>query len=184
MSYSSIAFWLPLTVGLTALGLVLSYLAWRRRGVRAGIRGMAWSLLPVVAYMTGAIEMFWKIGAAIGKFGTSWVFSPVKWAGIALAGLTVVLFVASGSKARRRAARDRRRAVREDRKNAAKPGAPAPGLTGAGASGTAATLAVPTARTPAPAPSKTSAKTPAKSKGAAADDDMKDIEEILRKRGI
>src|SRR6266581_2429927 len=66
-TYDKIA-WLPLCGGLTGLGLVLSYLAMRRRGIGAGLRGAAWSLLPIAAYLTGSIEMFWKMGVAIGDF--------------------------------------------------------------------------------------------------------------------
>src|SRR5207237_10199752 len=101
-TYDKIA-WLPLCGGLTGLGLVLSYLAMRRRGIGAGLRGAAWSLLPIAAYLTGSIEMFWKMGVAIGDFAKGFAFSPRIWSGIALAGLAVVLFVVSGPLRRRRA---------------------------------------------------------------------------------
>ena len=104
MSYSSIA-WLPLAAGLTILGLVLSYLTYRRRGLRPALMGTAWSLLPIAAYLTGAIEMLWKVGAAIGQFGSGFVFSPMKWAGIGVTGLAIALFLAAGGRTRRRAAR-------------------------------------------------------------------------------
>ncbi len=94
-TYNEIA-WLPLCAGLTGVGLVLSYLAYRRRGAGSGLRWAAWSLLPIAAYLTGSIEMFWKMGVAIGDFAKGFVFSPKVWAGIALAGLAVVLFVVSG----------------------------------------------------------------------------------------
>ena len=58
---------LPLCGGLTALGLVLSYFVMRRRGLGSGLRGAAWSLLPLAAYLTGSVKMFWKIGVAIGQ---------------------------------------------------------------------------------------------------------------------
>src|ERR1700733_9506956 len=108
MSYSSIA-WLPLALGLTILGLVLSYITYRRRGLRPAMMGAAFSLLPIAAYLTGAIEMFWKIGAAIGKFGTSFVFSPEKWAGIGVTGLAVALFLAAGGRRHRQASREARK---------------------------------------------------------------------------
>src|ERR1700749_1218501 len=111
MSYSSIA-WLPLALGLTILGLVLSYFAYRRRGLRPALMGTAWSLLPIAAYLTGAIEMLWKIGAAIGQFGPGFVFSPAKWAGIGVTGLAVALFLAAGGRQRRRAARESRKVAR------------------------------------------------------------------------
>ncbi|MGA8463873.1 MAG: cellulose synthase, partial [Trebonia sp.] len=112
MGYNSIA-WLPLTAGLTAIGMILSYYAYRRRGLRSALRWAAVSLLPIAAYLTGSIEMFWKIGTAIGDFATGFVFSPVKWAGIAVAGLAVVLYLASGGRERRKAAREARKAARD-----------------------------------------------------------------------
>ena len=99
-TYDKIA-WLPLCGGLTGLGLVLSYLAMRRRGIGTGLRWAAWSLLPLAAYLTGSIEMFWKMGVAIGDFAKGFVFSPRVWSGIALAGLAVVLFMVSGPLRRR-----------------------------------------------------------------------------------
>jgi len=99
-TYDKIA-WLPLCGGLTGLGLVLSYFAYRRRGLGSGLRWAAWSLLPIAAYLTGSIEMFWKMGVAVGDFAKGFVFSPRVWSGIALAGLAVVLFVVSGPLRRR-----------------------------------------------------------------------------------
>ena len=100
-TYDKIA-WLPLCAGLTGLGLIMSYFAYRRRGPGSGLRWAAWSLLPVAAYLTGSIEMFWKMGVAVGDFAKGFVFSPRVWAGIALAGLAVVLLVVSGPMRRRR----------------------------------------------------------------------------------
>jgi hypothetical protein len=93
-TYNSIS-WLPLAGGLTILGLILSWVAWRRRGIAAGLRGVAWSLLPLAAYLTGAIKMLWQMGAAIGDFASSFVFSPRVWAGVIVAGAAGVLFVVS-----------------------------------------------------------------------------------------
>ena len=58
------------------------------------------SLLPIAAYLTGAIEMLWKIGVAIGQFGTGFVFSPTKWVGIGVTGLAIALFLAAGGRQR------------------------------------------------------------------------------------
>ncbi len=103
-TYNSIS-WLPLAGGLTLLGLILSWLAWRRRGAAAGLRGVAWSLLPLAAYLTGAIKMLWQMGAAIGDFASSFVFSPRVWAGVIVACAAGVLFVVSGGLRRARRAR-------------------------------------------------------------------------------
>jgi hypothetical protein len=163
-TYDKIA-WLPLCGGLTGLGLVLSYIAMRRRGLGAGLRGAAWSLLPLAAYLTGAIEMFWKMGAAIGDFAKGFVFSAEVWAGIAVTGIAVVLFVASGPL--------RRRQVKQDQD---KP--PVTAKT-AGREIAPKTAQVATT-TPASAPVKAR-----KGKSAAADDDdLGDIEDILRRHGI
>ena len=185
MSYSSIA-WLPLAAGLTVLGLVLSYAVWRRSGTRAALRVVAVSLLPIAAYLTGAIEMFWKIGVAIGQFGTGFAFSTTKWVGIGVTGLAIALFLAAGGREARRVARDKRTAAwgRQDddvgvtaadgrRDAVAGPSAPA-------------TRGVPADRAPVPATRAPQAPAKASRKAAkpADDDDLKDIEDILRKRGI
>jgi hypothetical protein len=183
MSYSSIA-WLPLAAGLTILGLVLSYLTYRRRGLRPAVMGTALSLLPIAAYLTGAIEMLWKVGVAIGQFGTGFVFSPEKWAGIGVTGLAIALFLAAGGRSRRKAAREARRATRADRKTEAEGSSAPPAV---GRAKTPGTQMLPTERDRVPA-DRAAASSPAKgSRKAAAltdDDDMKDIEDILRKRGI
>ena len=103
-TYNSIS-WLPLAGGLTILGLILSWVAWRRRGFAAGLRGVAWSLLPLAAYLTGAIKMLWQMGAAIGDFASSFVFSPRVWAGVIVAGAAGVLFAVSGGLRRARRGR-------------------------------------------------------------------------------
>jgi hypothetical protein len=185
MGYSSI-FWLPICAVLTGFGLVLTYYVGRRRGNRAMLRGAAWSLLPIAAYLTGSIEMFWKIGDAIGDFATGFVFSPVKWAGIAVAGAAAVLFTATGGRKRRKAAK-LKAASRAEQKSAAtgsQPGLAPPTAVHAASAADAAnvTAALPAARSAEPA--KTApAKRQGKS-GGPVDDDMRDIEEILRKRGI
>jgi hypothetical protein len=193
MGYNSIA-WLPLCAGLTVLGLVLSYIVGRRRGRLAMMRGAAWSLLPIAVYLTGSVEMFWKIGAAIGHYVDGFAFSPVKWAGIAVAGLAALLFAATSGRERRRAARLSRRADRRAGPQAAGTGGTGTG-TGAVAGGTTREMdrtALPGAAPTAPAPSgaqpaEREAKPRKRSKpspSAAMDDDMRDIDEILRKRGI
>jgi hypothetical protein len=183
MSYSSIA-WLPLAAGLTILGLVLSYLTYRRRGLRPAMLGVAWSLLPIAAYLTGAIEMLWKVGVAIGQFGTGFVFSPAKWAGIGVTGLAVALFLAAGGRQRRRAAREARKVARADRKAEAEGASGSPAL--ASARTAPGTQILPTERQRVPV-ERPAAAAPAKGSRRPAppdDDDMKDIEDILRKRGI
>src|SRR5580692_2780116 len=156
MSYSSIA-WLPLAAGLTVLGLVLSYAVLRRSGARPALRVVAVSLLPIAAYLTGAIEMFWKIGVAIGQFGTGFAFSTTKWVGIGVTGLAIALFLAAGGRQRRKASREARRAAQgrqEDDAVESGAGRRHDALTGARAP---ATRAVATTQSPVPATRKSEA---------------------------
>ena len=174
-TYNAIA-WLPLSAGLTGIGLVASWFAMRKRGLASGLHGVAWSLLPLAAYLTGSIEMFWKIGAAIGDFAASLVFSPKVWSGVGVAALAAVLFVVSGTRRRRR--KRARGTTGGEAASAAHPGrdaqpgrdVQAAGEANAG-SGRRAVEAKP-------------AQASAAAKGAPADDDMREVEEILRRRGI
>ncbi|MEU9889152.1 cellulose synthase [Sphaerisporangium sp. NPDC051011] len=168
MSFDQIA-WLPLCGGLTAVGLVLSFLAFRRRGAGAGLRAAAWSLIPVAAYLTGALPALWTMGTAAVGFVTGLVFSPKVWAGVAVAGLAALLFLVSGVLRGRTLgeSRTRRRAKQDP---AAQPSA--------GPSPTLPSVTAPTQpnRPPLPKRQPTTA--------AAPDDDLGDIEEILKRRGI
>ena len=167
-TYDKIA-WLPLCGGLTGLGLVLSFLVMRRRGLGSGLRWAAWSLLPLAAYLTGAIEMFWKMGIAIGDFAKGFVFSAQVWAGIAVAGLSAVLFVVSGPMRRRQVKRG-------PDKQPASATVGVPGRELAARTAPVATAATAKAKAPVKAPKGKSA--------AADDDDLGDVEDILRRHGI
>jgi hypothetical protein len=170
-TYNSIA-WLPLCAGLTGLGLVASWFAMRRRGLGSGLRGAAWSLLPLAAYLTGSIEMFWKIGTAIGNFAAHLVLSPKVWSGVGVAALAAALFIVS-CPAKRRRRRLRKAGSADDTGAATEPGAQRPAVpaqasapSNGNSNGTKALAKPKSAKSPQP------------------DDDMREIEEILRRRGI
>ena len=197
MGYSSIV-WLPICAGLTAVGLVLSYYYGRRHGYLSMLRGAAWSLLPIAAYLTGSVEMFWKIGEAIGHFASGFVFSPVKWAGVGVTGLSALLFFSTGGRQRRKAARLARKSARAERKREAEDSGAA-AVAGSKQVSPTQALDTLTLDTRDLAPVKTSqaaaattptatkaknAKPPKGGKSSPEDDDMKDIDEILRKRGL
>ncbi|WP_067805051.1 hypothetical protein [Actinomadura formosensis] len=82
-----------ISLGVTLVGLVISWGAYRRRGAGTGLRGAALSLVPLAAALTGVTEFFVDLA-----------FSPVKWAGVAVAGLAVLLYLASGAMLSRRPA--------------------------------------------------------------------------------
>ncbi|GAA2592009.1 hypothetical protein SMC26_33610 [Actinomadura fulvescens] len=136
-----------ISYGVTLLGLVISWGVYKRRGAASGMRGAALSLVPAAAAMTGVTE-----------FVTELVFSPVKWAGVVLAGLAVTLYLASGVMLSRRAEAG---------------GAVEEGGRSKGAK--------------APKEAKRRPKAVERSGGgapAAMDPDLAEIEEILRNRGI
>ncbi|MER7249345.1 hypothetical protein [Kribbella sp. NPDC000426] len=155
---------LPFCVGLTLLGLIGSWFAWRRRGVAAGTRGVAWSLLPVSLYLTGLLELVWDVVRSTVSWVTHLIFSPTVWAGVALFGVSVVLYVVSGV-ARGRGGNQKAQKAEK------KPASPAGELTATG---------------PAPA-SATTAKAAKPSKGKAKQQDSSEfdeIEDILKRHGI
>ena len=69
--------WQALGITLTLLGLVISFLVWKRRGAAAGLRGVAWSLLPAAAGLTGTLRLLWQIANSVGNWAVRLVFSPV-----------------------------------------------------------------------------------------------------------
>jgi hypothetical protein len=162
--------WLLVCGALTALGLAASLPAFGRRGAGAGLRGVAWSLLPMVAYLTGVAGLVWKLGTAVSHWALGFVFSPKVWAGIALAGLAAVLFAVSGP-LRRRAPAGRSRA-----------GAGA-GLPAGASAGTGRALEPGTRTQPLPS-SKGRGKARAGARAGGVDNEFAEVEEILRRRGI
>lgn len=152
------ATWAALALTLTVLGAVWTWHAFRKRGVASGLRGAGLTLLPAAAYLTDTLRMFTRIGTAVGDWVTGLVLSPSVWAGIIVAGVSVVLLVVSGI------LRDRERAR-------AVGGASAP--AGAVRRGEAAE----------PGRGARGKGEPAIG-GAGGDDDLADIEALLRKRGI
>ncbi|MFC4062122.1 cellulose synthase [Planomonospora corallina] len=181
MTYEQIP-WLAVCAGLTGVGLVLSFLLLRRRGAAAGLRALAWSLLPVAAYLTGALPTLWQIGTAVTGFVTGLVLNPTVWAGVAVAGVSALLFAVSGFMRGRRLAAAR--AGRTEAPTApAAPAVPARGAPAVQAGAPAApTQPLPTRPSGQGRPAgQPEGRPPAK---PAADDDFSDIEAILKRRGI
>lgn len=152
--------WAALTAALTVAGAIWTWIAFRRRGAANGLRALGFTLLPAAAWLTGTLEMVVEIAGSVTDWATSLVFNVLTWTGVGLAGLALLLFVVSGFIRDRQLARGQ-----------------AAGGAGTGA-GKAPADAVPTSRRELPPAA-------ARSKGGSPiDDEMADIEALLKKRGI
>jgi len=165
-------------VAITAVGLVLSWRIWRNGGASRGMRAVAWSLIPLAVYLTSAVLLIGRLVSAVVRFAGAFVFSPKSWAGVAVLGVIAVLFLASGGPPLMnwRKARERRKLAKARAR--------------AGDSGDARQAVAVGSRTePMGTAPAQRAKAPARMSGSgsgsgAADDDMSDVQEILRRRGI
>jgi hypothetical protein len=154
MSFSDIP-WFLLCGGLTVLGLIGSWFVFRRRGARAAMRGVAWSLLPIALYLIGIIQPVWN-------FAYGLVFSPKVWTGLVVMAVALLLFaVTGGLRGRGRSAKKQDR----EKKDADPAG---PGQLSAGSQDGAQAPAVPAKRTG----------------GAPADEDFSEVAAILKRHGI
>jgi hypothetical protein len=84
--------WGAFALTFTILGGVGAWQAYRRRGLRSGLRWTAATLLVPAAYFTRTLRMFGRIGSAISDWAASFVWNPLVWVGLGLAGLSLVLF--------------------------------------------------------------------------------------------
>ena len=137
------AAWAALTLSLTVAGSIWTWVAFRRRGLASGLRALAFTLLPVAAYLTKTLQMFTGIVGEITHWAGNLVWNPFVWAGVLLGGVV-------------------RRAVRAFPACSAR-----------------ASSVRPTRPKPLP-PGKAPKSEPA----LGTDDDMAEIEALLRKRGI
>jgi len=148
------ATWAALAATLTLLGLVWTWISYRRRGVTGGMRALGFTMLPVAAWLTGTLEMFTEIAGSVTDWATGLVFSPITWTGIGLGGFGIVLIVISGYLRDRQLARGQEPSTP---KKVTKPGK-------------------------RQLPEAASTRDPGS--GPVVDDDLADIEAILKRRGI
>lgn len=139
---------MALAIALTVCGGLWTWYAARNRGAASATRGAGLTLLPGAAFFTGTLEMLGEVASSVADWATGFVFSPLVWVGIGMAGLAVVLFGASGWLSRRG----------ED---------------------------TPPPEAPGKARKQRGSLPPSAEKsGPVVDDDLADIEAILKKRGI
>jgi hypothetical protein len=98
------AAWAALTLSLTVAGSIWTWIAFRRRGLASGLRALAFTLLPVAAYLTKTLQLVSGIATEITTWVGNLVWNPLVWSGVLLGGVSVVLFVVSGMLRSRQAA--------------------------------------------------------------------------------
>jgi hypothetical protein len=147
---------LPLCVGLTLLGVIATGVAWRRGNKGRVVQGVALALAPIALYFSGLLRLIWNAVVAVGSWAARVILSPAVWFGLSLLGLCVVLWVVGALVARRFPAKPKQK--------------------------TAATLAT-TGGKSARAVNASAGKPRAGGKPPI-DDDMAEIEALLKSRGI
>ena len=90
------AAWAALALSLTVAGSIWTWTAFRRRGLASGLRALAFTLLPVAAYLTKTLQLVTGIASEISTWVGNLVWNPLVWSGVLLGGVSVVLFVVSG----------------------------------------------------------------------------------------
>jgi hypothetical protein len=147
---------LPLCVGLTLLGVIATGVAWRRGNKGRVVQGIGLALAPLALYFSGLLRLLWNGAVAVGTWASQVILSPAVWVGLTMLALCVVLWVVGGFVARR--APKKSKAVKSSAKSAG------------------SQVAAGTGR---PAVSGK-----ARSQPAPVDDDMAEIEALLKSRGI
>lgn len=148
--------WGALTIALTVLGGIYTWWAYRHRGLGPGLRGAALALLPLAALLTNTLQMFTRIVDAVGDWATRLVLSPTVWLGVVVAGIAVLLLSASRLVDRRAGVVPAKKPKQVDR----------PG------------------KQPGKKKEQELSGTDASTASSSGDDDLADIEALLRKRGI
>lgn len=155
---------LPLCVGLTLLGVIATGIAWRRGNKGRVVQGIGLALAPIALYFSGLLRLLWDAIVAIGNWASKIIFSPAVWFGLSLLALCLVLWVVGGIVARRSPAAKSKAVGKADGKQAL------PAQSAKAQSSNAQSSKSRAAKTTRNAPP--------------IDDEMAEIEALLKSRGI
>ena len=72
---------LPLCVGLTLLGVIVTGVAWRRGNKGRVVQGVGLALAPIALYFSGLLRLLWNAVVALGTWASTLIFSPLIWFG-------------------------------------------------------------------------------------------------------
>ncbi|GAA2756668.1 hypothetical protein [Actinopolymorpha rutila] len=184
------ATWFPVCAGLSALGVVAAFFAFRRRGAAAGLRLFGWAVLPMAIYLTGMVRLLWTVGAALVKWVSGFAFSPYVWSGLALFGVAAICLPVAAAMRRRQAGRTGEVEPGRTATGTRAAGSTAAGskAVGANSAGTAAGGRTSTAKGADKPRQVEQGKSQTKGQGKDKPEDplagFEDIDEILKRRGI
>jgi hypothetical protein len=153
---------LPLCVGLALLGVIITGLAWRRGSRGRVVQGIGVALAPIALYFSGLLALLWNGVVALGGWASRILFTPAVWFGLSLLAVCLVLWVVGGMIARRSPAR----------------------ASVGGRGSTKAVAAGSSASAPAAAKGRAGKAGQPSQPAAPVDEDMAEIEAILKSRGI
>ncbi|MFC7619045.1 hypothetical protein [Microlunatus sp. GCM10028923] len=152
---------LPLCAGIALLGVIITAIAWRRGNKGRVVQGIGVVLAPIALYFAGLLTLVWNAVVAVVGWAARIVFTPLVWLGISMLGLCIVLWVVGGIVAKRTGGK-----TKPD--EGAKPVAGGQPKAVGGAK---------------PAAKQQKQAAPAK-QADPVDDDLAEIEALLKKRGI
>ncbi len=156
--------WTALLATLTVIFLLITLWAFRARGAAAGLRGLAVTLLPAAAWLTGSLDLFTDLSAAAVDWARNTPMTREIQAGLGVLAAAALLWLIGG-RPRTQAVARARAARREQREAPAASAAARTSIPSYGASATRSSPSTPPGR-------------------QSADAEFSEVEDILKQRGI